>query len=355
MALSTEVTIELNPQARLDVIDVARQLEAQHGDLLTSYRRALYCSYHTTAGYFEQSLCARLGHSRDSLQDYIASFQTLFPPHADYRHDRLELRTELSEEQKRWEPLNADSHLTFIGSGLESCVTYLNRPGLPVYFVDLDGVNGSTRRRRQTTVIGFNREVVAGEVQLALPLSRHAIDSVNLRDPRRGVMDQLHDLLRHYDITKGRIDLSLAPDEVGASLTVNEYETMLMRHDLAEVLRNPLRHMAEKGKHMLTDPAAIPHKALNYAKYDLVLVVNKLLDTFGMNESMMERAINKFLAVPASRRLRMKRSVSLLVSDRDPAGEGTIVHGRYQSPILVQWKKAKAQTRRLNITLVRFE
>ena len=355
MTPSTEVTLELNPQARLDVIDVTRQIEAQHGDLLASYRRALYCSYHTTAGYFEQSLCARLGHSRDSLADYVASFQTLFPPHADYRHDQLEFRTELSEEQKRWEPLNADSHLTFIGSGLESCVTYLNRPGLPVYFVDLDGVNGSTRRRRQTTVIGFDQEVVAGEVQLAIPLSRHAIDSVNLRSPRTGLMDQLHDLLRRYDVRQGRVDLALAPDELGASLTVNEYETMLMRHDLADVLRNPLRHMAEKGKHMLSDPGAIPNKALNYAKYDLVLVLNKFIDKFGMSESVVERAINTFLAVPASRRLRMKRSMSLLVSDRDASGEGAIVQGRYQSPILVQWKRAKGQTRRLNVTLVRFE
>ena len=355
MTPSAEVTIELSPQARLDVIDVTRQVAAQHGDVLDPYRRALYCSYHTTAGYFEQSLCARLGHSRDSLEDYVASFQTLFPPHSDYRHDQLEYRTELSEEQKRWEPLNADSHLTFIGSGLESCVTYLNRPGAPVYFVDLDGVNGSTRRRRQTTVIGFNQEVVVGEVELTVPLSRHAIDSVNLRDPRTGLMDQIHDLLRRYGITKGRVDLSLAPDEVGASLTVNEYETMLMRHDLAEVLRNPLRYMAEQGKHMLIDPGAIPYKALNYAKYDLVLVVNKLMDKFGVSESVVERAINKFLAVPASRRLRMKRSMSLLVSDRDVNGKGAVIQGRYQSPILVQWKRAKGQTRRLNVTLVRFE
>ena len=68
------------------------------------------------------------------------------------------------------------------------------------------------------------------------------------------------------------IDISLDPAEQQTALTVNEYETLLMRHDLTEVLQNPLRFIAEKSKHMVQDPQAIPSKALNYAKYDLVQV-----------------------------------------------------------------------------------
>src|SRR3712207_9360267 len=53
------------------------------------------------------------------------------------------------------------------------------------------------------------------------------------------------------DLTKGRLRIALAPGERHAGLTVNEYETLLMRHDLSEVLRDPLRFMAEKAGHTL--------------------------------------------------------------------------------------------------------
>jgi len=49
----------------------------------------------------------------------------------------------------------------------------------------------------------------------------------------------------------------------------------------------------------------------------------------------------------------MKRSVSLLVSDRQSPGTGAIVEGTYQSPILVQWHRAK-RVRALDVTLTRF-
>jgi hypothetical protein len=51
----------------------------------------------------------------------------------------------------------------------------------------------------------------------------------------------------------------------------------------------------------------------------------------------------------------MKRSVSLMVTEDEANGEGTIVQGRYQSPILVQWHKSTSQQRRLRVRLTRFE
>jgi hypothetical protein len=51
----------------------------------------------------------------------------------------------------------------------------------------------------------------------------------------------------------------------------------------------------------------------------------------------------------------MKRSVSLLVTEDEANGEGTIVQGRYQSPILVQWRAPDVDRRRLTVRLTRFE
>ncbi len=362
MSSISEVTLELRPEQRLDVIDVNREVENRLGDFLSRHRKALYCSYHTTAGYLDQHLSERVGCSRTSVHDFLRPYQALFPPGANYRHDRLEERLELSEEQRLVEPRNADSHLTFIGSGLKNCVTYRTDPAAPVYFIDLDGVNaqgdGAPRhRQRRTTILGYDREQCVDRVSLAVPVSGHGIDSVNLRDPRLGLLEGLHELLARFEIRKGRIDIELHPDEEHAALTVNEDETLLMAHDLRDVLKDPMRFVAQKGRNMLRDPRAIPGKAKEYAKYDLVQVMNKFIDRFGLSDSLVERVIDTFLAVPAGRHLRVKRSVSLLVSDSSPShnGDGLIVQGQYQSPLLIQWRKAELEQRHLRISLWRFE
>jgi hypothetical protein len=133
---------------------------------------------------------------------------------------------------------------------------------------------------------------------------------------------------------------------------VNEFETLLMKYDLAEVLRNPLRFVAEKYRHALANPRAVPGKALGYAKYDFVRVLNSGLDRLGLRGSIVERVLAKTLAVPASRFFRMRRSVSLLVS-RTIDGTPAIVEGTYQSPILVQWQKAPHAARVLDVSLTR--
>jgi len=353
----SELTVQFRPERRLDVIDVNQHVESEADGFLHSHRHALYCSYHTTGGFLEETICNRLDRCEEQVQEFISPFRELFPFGADYQHDQLHLRKELSPEQRRTEPRNADSHLAFIGSGLENCVTYPSDPSRPVFFVDLDGVNkdNQDRRERRTTVIGYDDERVVDATELTVPVSNHRIDSVSLRDPRLGIFDQLHELLARRGITRGRVEIELPPEEKHAGLTVNEYETLLMKHDLAEVLRDPLQFMARKGRNMLQDPGAIPDKAKNYAKYDLVRLVNKVVDTLGLSESIVERIIDKCLAVPAERFLRMKRSVSLLVTPDGANGEGTIVQGRYQSPILVQWRKSAPQQRRLHVRLTRFE
>ncbi|MEX1128642.1 MAG: hypothetical protein WEB50_08770 [Vicinamibacterales bacterium] len=350
----SEFTLELTPRARVDVIDVRRVIAAEFGDALDDYPRALCCSFHTTAGYLDRGVAARLGQNESDVMPYIDVFRTMFPEGAGYEHDKLERRTELSEEQKPLEPLNADSHLAFMAGALRTCVSYPNRPGETIAFVDLDGIHAGQVRQRRTTVLGYTAEETVATSRIVVPVSSHSVDSVNLKDPSLGVYETCEQLVRMHGVTKGRIRLSLAPGEHHAGLTVNEYETLLMRHDLREVLRDPLRFMAEKAGHMLGNPRAIPAKTLDYAKYDLVRVFNKLVDSLGLRESMVESVLSRAIGVPAARFLRMKRSVSLLVSDRDSAGEGAIVEGIYQSPILVQWHRGERPARVLDVTLTRF-
>jgi thiamine phosphate synthase YjbQ (UPF0047 family) len=347
-----ELTLRIVPEARYDVIDVRRLAREQHGGVLDGYPRGLYCSYHTTAGFLEQSLCARMGYSRDRVDPFIGMFQRVFPEGADYRHDQLDLRTELTDEEKRLESKNADSHLAAIGSGLRNCATYVHRDAAQVLFIDLDGVVPAGTRERKTTVLAYRREELVTSWEIGLPVSPHPVDSVNLRDGRVGLFEQLSDVVRREGVEHGRIDLSLLPTERNVGLTVNEYETLLMQHDLAEVLRDPLRFVAARGRSMLRDPWSVPTKTLDYAKYDLVHLFNEAMDQLRISESVLERVLSRFIAVPAARFLRLKRAVSLGVSAQN--GRDGLVYGTYQSPILVQWRKADAGERRLRVSLVRF-
>jgi thiamine phosphate synthase YjbQ (UPF0047 family) len=352
MADPLELTIELQPHARFEAIDIRRRVVELHGDVLSPYPRTLYASHHTTAGYLDQRLAERLAFGDHAVERYLEAFRTVFPEGAGYRHDQLDARTDLAEDQRAVEPRNADSHLTFIAAGLRACVAYADHR-VPALFVDLDGVNEGRPRRRVTSVVGYHTETVVARTRIAIPVSHHPIDSVNLRDPALGIYDVIDDLIGRHEVAKGRVRLELSSGERQAGLTVNEYETLLMRHDLVDVLRNPLRFMAEKGRHALGDPRAIPKKTRDYAKYDLVRVLNSILDALGLNESMLERVIARAMAVPAERLLRMKRSVSLLVSDSRTPGRGMVLQGTYQSPILVQWRHAPGQVRHIDLTLAR--
>lgn len=343
-----DLTLELAPKARFDVVELRSRFAGEHRETLAPYRRCLYWSAHTTAGFLDRSLLTRL--SAAGVPSYVEALRSMFPEGAGYAHDSLERREDLDPAQRAVEPRNADSHLAFIAGGLHSCVTHPNRPGEPVCFVDLDGVCDGRPRRRLMRVIGFSDEVVVARTRLAVPVSTHPIDSINLKDPRLGVYEQLHEFVLKSGVAKGRLRLSLNESERHSGLTINEFETLLMRHDLADVLRNPLRFAAEKYRHALADPRAVPGKALGYAKYDFVRVLNSGFDALGLRGSIVERVLAKTLAVPAARFFRMRRSVSLLVSDRGNT-RPDIVEGTYQSPILVQWQKAPRAARLLDVTL----
>jgi thiamine phosphate synthase YjbQ (UPF0047 family) len=347
-------TLRIRPASRVDLIDVRGTLREEYGSDFTRYPKAFYISDHTTAGYLDRHLAEVLEHDGDNIQDYLQVFQKLFPPDAGYVHDELHLRTELSAEQRATEPRNADSHLTFIGGGLRNCASY-ELPGKePVWFVELDGIHAGGTRQRRTTVIAYRDEEDVARMQVPVTASPHSIDAQNLRDPRLGFVGQLQALAREHRVSFGRFDISLPAEELHAGLTVNEYETLLMRHDLAEVLRDPLRFMAENSRDLLSDPRSIPNKTINYAKYDLVQVFNELVDVLHLSNSVVERILSRFFVAPARRFLQVKRSVSLPVSDRETPGTGRLAQGRYQSPILMQWRRNEPRTRVIDVTLTRF-
>jgi len=350
-----ELALPITPRARLDVVDVRARTAEVHGDAAQAYRHWFCASEHSTAGFLPQSLAARLIARFGSVGPYLDVFRTVFPEGAGYRHDQLELRDELAPEQKAVEPTNADSHLAFMGGGIRACIVGDAQRPAPIYFVDFDGVYKGVPRRRTARVVGYDQEVEVARVTLSVPVSTHSIDAVNLRESRVGFFDEVSELVRMHGVTKGRVRCELATNEQFASLTVNEYETLLMKHDLAEVLQNPLRFAREKVRHAWNDPRAVPAKAIGYAQYDLVRAINQLLDSLGLHTSRIEKLVARSLEAPASRFLRMRRSIDLLVSDARSEGRGELVQGQYQSPILVQWRPARNVVRRIDVVLTRFE
>jgi hypothetical protein len=203
-------------------------------------------------------------------------------------------------------------------------------------------------------VIGFRHEAIVAHTRIDVPVSRHPIESVNLKDPKLGIYGHLADFVARAGVGTGRLHLALDPGERHAALTVNEFETLLMQHDLAEVLRNPLRFVARQYRSVLANPRSVPGQALGFAQYDLVRVLNSGLDTLRLQDSIVEKVLARTLAVPAARFFRMRRSVHLLVAECEDSRRG-FVEGQYQSPILVQWQRGHRPTRALHVTLTRLE
>ena len=348
-----QFALDITPQTRVSLTDVRNHAATTVGDSLDRYAHCFYSSLHTTAGYLPQSLQRRLIGQQQGVTSYLDLYRALFPERGGYRHDDLSDRSELTAEQRRREPLNGDSHLRFIFGGLRACVSYRLRPD-PVYFVDLDGIFDNTPRKRTTVLVGYDEEVTVAHIDLEIPVSAHPIEAVSLKDPRYGLHEQLTEFVASQDSGKGRLRLELATGEKHACLTVNEYETLLMRHDLADVLREPFRFVAEKARHVWNEPRSVPLKARAYARYDVVQAVNQLVDVLGLPTSRIEQLAARALAKPAERLFGVKRSIDLLVSNVNPSGQTAVVEGTYQSPILIHWRSSERNTYTVRATLSRF-
>jgi thiamine phosphate synthase YjbQ (UPF0047 family) len=347
-----DLTLEHEARSRVEVIDLLGRLSSDQRDALGAYPSGLYWSAHTTAGFLDRRLIQRLGSGR--VPNYIDILRRIFPEQAGYAHDHLDRRSDLDDAQRAVEPRNGDSHLAFIAGALRPCVVHPHRHGETACFVDLDGMNAGQPRRRSTRVIGFHRETLAGQMRLRVPLSRHPIESINLKDGRLGLYTQVAEFVARAGVEKGRLHIALGREERDAGLTINEFETLLMKHDLAAVLRNPLRFMAQGARRALTSPGMVPQTLVGYARYDVVRVVNSGLDTLGRHGSRLEHFLAGLVAIPAARMFSLRRSISLLIAP-DIDGHAGPVEGRYQSPILIQCRRPPGDVRDLDVTLYRLE
>jgi len=371
MGSTASVSLGFAPSKRTEVVDVLPHLAARYNGVLTSYRKLLYCSMHTTAGFLDPDMAEKVAYCRESVEAVIRSAKQLFPHGAPYWHDLMSLRSELSEEQKLREPHNADSHLVFISMGLSNAVEYDNCPGRPVYFVDLDGVYDGIQRKRKSIIIGYNTAECVHEHVLDVPMIEKSVMSVDLGNQIFGPKAPIDALIAKHKIHRGAVVLALEDEEEHAGLTVNEFEPLLIENDLAGVLDNPIHYMKKEASSIVRDPFSLPKRAKKYLTLDLVQIVNEVASTVGRRTSILHRVIERLerrvpylervmqyvAIVSASRWMGLDRSISLLINGEDHEPTGRLVIGTYQRPILAQWRRpeAESQSRQVRVRLLRFE
>jgi hypothetical protein len=324
------------------VTDIRARLRGEGGEPpFHAFPHLLCVSYHTTAGFMDRTLQRRLAREPGRLPAFLSALRDIFPPEAGYQHDRLHLRHELSEEQKRSEPLNADAHLSVIGGGFTNCSTCSGRSAEPLWFVDFDGTYRDRHRRRiqrtrMATVVGYSQEEVVEVLELEVEISAGEARAVKLTGGDPPLLEPVLDAVRRHGVGYGRVDLRLPPGERDAAMTVNEFEALLMQRDLAAVLEEPLRYAG--------------------APTDLTRAMGALGVSARRRDRLMDRALET--TTPA-RLLRMRRGVSLAIlpaggSGAPPGRPGRIVLGTYQSPILVQWSPPEGAVRVVEASVVRF-
>lgn len=296
------VTVRLRPPRRHAVLPV-REAVHQACPAVLKQPQVAYSAHHTTAGFLDAEARAQTGADAEAIRRFTAPYRALFPHGAGYQHDQMHLRTELRPEQRRCEPRNADAHLVYIGAGLVACTRTTPEDSLAL--VDLDGVNPETEhhRTRQVTAVGFTEAYTVTAFAIDIPAPLQPVGAISLRDPRLGLMARIQAVLAEHDVAHGCVQLALASPAQGAALIVNEYETQLMHHDVAHVLRAPRYFQA-------AERASAPASAS-------------------------VEGTDAHVPTAVHARLRLHRTVRLLVRPPGANGASRLVQGRYQSPILL--------------------
>ena len=366
--VTTATCISLTPQKRLDIIDVAQNLVDSLQAQFEGYKRLLCCSLHTTAGYLQEQLATKLGPDQQSVGAYVRSAQRLFPEGAPYWHDQMHLRSELSEEQRKHEPQNADSHLAYICLGLANCVTYSNDPDAPIHFIDLDGKYNGAARNRKSWIVGYNAIDCVHESVINIPAPEKHVQAVNLADASINLLTPIHRLISEHNISRGLVTIDLEENEKHAGLTVNEFETLLVEKDLTTALLDPLKYVVRNSPKILRDPLSIPSRAQRFLTSELKRIVPEVLNTASQNVSRLEYIVERLgfhlhfleyiidrLAAPSEARwMNLGRHISFLVNSDHGHSPGHVHMGTYQSPILIQWRHPDEAVRRLTLRLHRF-
>ncbi len=357
-------TLHFSPRSRLDIKNVSSALaEVEHGPF-ASFEKIAICSLHTTAGFIEQPLATKLGNNSEGIDHLVRSAHRLFPEGAPYWHDRMELRNELTPEQRKHEPLNADSHLAFICLGLCNCALYEFAPDAPIYFIDLDGESRGTFRSRRTLAVGYNHTQCVHEEILAIKMPQKDQYALDLSQH----LNRLQSLVNKHNIHHGLVILELDSDEKNAGITVNEYETLLVERDLIDVLKNPLKYMLDNASALMRHPLTLPGEAKKILTYELHLAIRDglrfasrsvsaleyMVERLGMRLPLLESVIDRLATPLENRWMNLGTTARFLIHADHDVSPGRIAIGTYQSPILIQWRQPNTDIRKLRIRLLQF-
>lgn len=319
---------------------------------------------HTTAGFLEQPFAAKLGNKPEGVDYLVRSAHRLFPEGAPYWHDRMELRDELTDEQKTHEPLNADSHLAFMCLGLCNCALYEFDPEDPIYFIDLDGEFRGTFRSRKAIAVGYNKTECVHEEVLLIKMAEKDQHAMNLSES----LKKLQALVEVHKIHRGFVTIELDSEETCAGITVNEFETLLVERDLTDVLMNPLQYMLEHASELVRHPMELPGKAKKVLTYELHLAIRDglrlanrsvsaleyMVERLGMRLPLLESVIDRLAKPLETRWMNLGTAARFLINAENEDAYGKIAVGTYQSPILIQWRKPQLITRKVYLGLHRF-
>jgi len=361
---TTARILNLSPSSRLDITNISQTLTDSDLSSFSSYEKIALSSLHTTAGLIEQSFASKLGNTQEGINNLIRSARRLFPEGAPYWHDQMELRDELSAEQRKYEPLNADSHLAFICLGLCNCVLYSFDPKEPIFLIDLDGEFQGIFRSRKVMAIGYNNVECVHEDSISVPMPQKDRVAIDLNDS----LQNYQSIIDQQKIHRGIITFELNPHEKFAGITVNEYETLLMERDITDVLKNPLKFMLSNVSEFARHPFSIPGKAKQVLMYELhqtirdglklatrgVSAVEHIAERLGVDLPLLEYAVDRIATPLETRWMNLGSSVRFLINSDNDETSGRIMTGTYQSPILIQWRRPESDVRNLKVRLLRF-
>ena len=159
-----ELALEIRPRARLGLPEGGRR---RPRDALVGYGRYLYSPH--DGGLSPASLADRLTARRQGLEPYWTCSGRCLEG-AGYKHDSLELRHDLGRRSA------GSAHEWRLASRLHgrgaAFVRRLQRTAPEsVYLIDFDGVTNGEPRRRVTSLVGYNNEVVVARTSLDVPVS----------------------------------------------------------------------------------------------------------------------------------------------------------------------------------------
>ena len=78
---------------------------------------------------------------------------------------------------------------------MRNCVTYRSRPEAPVLH-RARRADSARSGDAPTKIVAYDQERVVARVSVGVPVSKHPVDSINLADPRLGLMDSVNELLQ---------------------------------------------------------------------------------------------------------------------------------------------------------------